>query len=233
MSAVWSGMGLDACVLKGLESAALYPVPEHRQCGDVDWYFPSQGQRCKANSWAMANGSGVGKDSDGCLHYSLGGVLMEHHLLRIDPSDKAQVLGMYIMHIQKHAMVMGIGFRHFCDVALAYRRFSGQYQPDALKETLSRGGALRWSALMDAFLVRELGLDERFLPLSDWRVVPDADVDRLLDLVIEDGNFGLQKKNRMSGFFRRFALFMRYSPSEFFRRWLFLAAGRMRIVFNR
>jgi len=233
LSEVWNTLKLDFCTLKGLEAAKLYPVPEHRLCGDVDWYFKTRKHRRTADCWAKENASDAGYDSDNCLHYCLSDVVMEHHLLTIDPEDKAALLGMYTSHILKHAMVMGIGFRQFCDLALAYKHYKGNYSAEKLREELKRKGELRWSALLNAFLVRETGLDAADLPDEEWKKVPDKDIDSLLRLVIEDGNFGLQKDRRLSGFSHRTGLFLRYAPGRFFCRWLYLSAGRVRNIFRK
>lgn len=227
---IWKKRGINAVVLKGLEAAKLYPVPEHRTCGDVDWFFNTGEEWEKARLWAEELGVNPTADSDGCIHYKYKDVMMDHHHLHINPEDKAEVLAMNILHILKHAMVMGIGVRQFCDLALAYKAFRGQYSTEHLRETLARNKALKWAALLNAFLVYELGLDEGNLPEiegSDWIFVPRRDVDRLRDLVIGDGNFGLGKSNRFSGFCSRSRLFLKYSGSRYTMRWLGLFWGHL------
>lgn len=226
----WKERGIEAVVLKGLEVAKLYPVPEHRTSGDVDWFFDNREDWEKARAWAGEMGVNPVADSDGCIHYIYKGVMMDHHHLHINPEDKAELLAMNNLHILKHAMVMGIGIRQFCDIALSYKAYRGQYSAEHLREMLVENKALKWTALLHAFLVYELGLDEGNLPDiqgADWLFVPRRDVDRLRYLVIHDGNFGLDKSNRFSGFWRRTVLFLKYSGSRYSKRWIGLFWGHL------
>ena len=227
---IWTKRGINAVVLKGLEAAKLYPVPEHRTNGDVDWFFNNGNDWENARAWAEETGAVISFDSDGCLHYTYKDVLMDHHHLDIDDQDKAELLAMYNLHILKHVMVMGVGIRQFCDIALAYKAFRGQYSVGHLRETLVREKALKWTALLNAFLVYELGLDEGNLPDiqdADWMFVSHRDIQRLRNLVIGDGNFGLGKGNRFSGFWSRTRLFLKYSGSRYAKRWLGLFWGHL------
>ena len=115
----WKEKGLKALLLKGLDSAAMYSVPEHRTCGDIDWYFGSAEDWKTANEIAAGNGCKLEMDSDGDVHYTLSGVVVEHHrrwndassararrvIDALSPETPEAQLIMRNVHILKHAMV--------------------------------------------------------------------------------------------------------------------------------
>jgi len=231
MKVLWQKISVDAIVLKGLEIAKLYPVPEHRSCGDVDWYFRSENGYERAFKALERLGVKIINDSDGSVHYRYRGQLMEHHVLHMDPQDKVELLCMYNEHILKHAMVLGVGMRQFCDLAMAYNAYSGNYNAKHLALALKNRKILQWTALLNAFLVRELKMDPALLPElkgSDWEAVPQKDVDKLMRLVLLDGNFGFSKKYRIRGFLSRYLLFRKYAPYRFAHRLFSLAKGRVK-----
>ena len=121
--------------------------------------------------------------------------------------------------------VSGAGFRQLCDYALALSRYKGQFEGDRYRAMLKRSGLLRWSGLLHGLLARDLGLSPDCIP-SGGRKVGAKDIDRVLNLVLDDGNFGLEKRRRYSGFWRRAILLMKYAPSPFIKRWFGLAKGR-------
>ena len=225
---VWDRRGVDAVLLKGWSVAQYYPQPERRVSGDVDWWMRTPEAWDKALAVLASNGIKPETDSDGDIHYELGGVVVEHHRSGLVEDGPAGVLFLLNTHILHHAMVMGVGLRQLCDYAVAreaFRRESGDGWPAVLGrygELAAAGGLTKWTAVLDG-AVAEIGL-------------PDADVDpsvrrkslRLLDLVIADGNFGLDKRNRFGGFFSRAGLLLGICPGTFIRRWLSLAAGRIR-----
>ena len=202
----WEERGLKALLLKGLDSAAMYSVPEHRTCGDIDWYFGSAEDWKTANEIAAGNGCKLEMDSDGDVHYTLSGVVVEHHRRWNDASSararrvidalppetpEAQLI-MRNVHILKHAMVGGIGLRQLCDLAMAYRHFDGQYDPASLTGKLREAGLGKWNGLLNAFLVQVIGCE--YIDKDDK--VPAADLEWLVRAVLDDGNFG---RGRQSG----------------------------------
>ncbi len=221
----WARRGIDAVLLKGLETAALYPVPEHRLIGDIDWHIPDKDWE-RAVGVLEDNRIDYRYDSDGDLGYALGGVIVEHHrngLVEESPAGRLLLLNEHIFH---HASVSGAGFRQLCDYALALSRYKGQYDGEKYLAMLKDEGLLRWSALLHGLLARDLGLNPDCIPYG----IPEVsakDIDRLLNLVLSDGNFGLEKRRRYSGFWRRAILFMKYAPSPFIKRWSGLAKGRI------
>ena len=202
----WEERGLKALLLKGLDSAAMYSVPEHRTCGDIDWYFGSAEDWKTANEIAAGNGCKLEMDSDGDVHYTLSGVVVEHHrrwndassararrvIDALSPETPEAQLIMRNVHILKHAMVGGIGLRQLCDLAMAYRHYDGQYDPASLTGKLREAGLGKWNGLLNAFLVQVIGCE--YIDKDDK--VPAADLEWLVRAVLDDGNFG---RGRQSG----------------------------------
>ena len=200
----WEERGLNALLLKGLDSAAMYSVPEHRTCGDIDWYFGSAEDWKTANEIAAGNGCKLEMDSDGDVHYTLSGVVVEHHRRWNDASSararrvidalppetpEAQLI-MRNVHILKHVMVGGIGLRQLCDLAMAYRHYDGQYDPASLTGILREAGLGKWNGLLNAFLVQVIGCE--YIDKDDK--VPAADLEWLVRAVLDDGNFGRRRQ---------------------------------------
>lgn len=230
LGATWKRLGIDAVHLKGIRMATMYPVPEHRVCGDIDWYFRSDDDRCRANGWAAGQGLDPKLDSDGTANYVFDGVVVEHHHLPFDPEDPKEIIVMTNLHILKHSLVLGVGLRQLCDMAVVYRHFAGQYAPDGLRRILEDKGLIRWTALLHRVLVDYLGLPKEFLP---WPLAEGAtpscgkDAARYVGMVLKDGNFGLQGKRNFPTFAARARLFIRYAPNQFIKRWFSLAGGRL------
>ena len=201
----WEEKGLKALLLKGLDSAAMYSVPEHRTCGDIDWYFGSAEDWKTANEIAAGNGCKLEMDSDGDVHYTLSGVVVEHHrrwndassararrvIDALPPETPEAQLVMRNVHILKHAMVGGIGLRQLCDLAMAYRHYDGQYDPASLTGKLREAGLGKWNGLLNAFLVQVIGCE--YIDKDDK--VPAADLEWLVRAVLDDGNFGRRRQS--------------------------------------
>ena len=201
----WEERGLKALLLKGLDSAAMYSVPEHRTCGDIDWYFGSAEDWKTANEIAAGNGCKLEMDSDGDVHYTLSGVVVEHHrrwndassararrvIDALSPETPEAQLVMRNVHILKHAMVGGIGLRQLCDLAMAYRHFDGQYDPASLTGKLREAGLGKWNGLLNAFLAQVIGCE--YIDKDDK--VPAADLEWLVRAVLDDGNFGRRRQS--------------------------------------
>ena len=285
----WEKRGLEAVLQKGHSVAAYYPVPEHRSCGDIDWYFPRREDFRKACRVVQENGLELKWDSDGDVSYTLSGMVVEHHRKGMPQDTPEQMLLMLEDHVLKHAMVMGVGLKQICDVAIlrhavANRTAAAQCPPAASSAGVTAGrphnasgsgwdrqlAGSRWSRLL-ARAIEHLGLDApvplngsadpaassgnadlaassgkvsqvasarngcgfdlaepRGRELQSWRRRRELrDAQRLAELILEDGNMGLDKENRFSGFSKRAALFLRYAPVKFLSRWLSLICGRI------
>lgn len=243
--AVWEKRGMKAAVLKGQTVAAMYPHPERRTSGDIDWWFGDESDWRTANEIAAANAGSLTEDSDGDVHYVFKGEVIEHHrrwndassrkarkaLAGLSPDTPVAVLVMLELHILKHAMVFGVGLRQVCDLVMAYRWFEGKYEASELEGLLERCGLGKWDLLLNGLLRRVFGdgaLPEHVKP---GLKVADKDVEKLFALVMADGNFGLEAGRRTENLLRtllqRAGLFVRYTPREFAGRLMRLAFGRL------
>lgn len=226
---IWQDNGIDAVLMKGTAVAAMYPVPEHRVIGDIDWWIRGDDGWNRALELLRRNGIRAGQDSDGDVHYQSNGIVVEHHRGGMFADGPAGVLMMLNEHILHHAAVTGIGMRHLCDLAMAYRHYSGSYDVAEYVSLLGSMRMLRWTALLHAVLRQVLGAPENILPeLPGAMRVRRRDCDRFLQLVMTDGNFGLDRKWRYAGLWRRFTLLVRYVPGPLVRRWTGLLGGRIR-----
>lgn len=207
----WERRGVDAVELKGLTVAAFYPVPEHRASGDIDWWFPTVDDWDKALRAVEENGLAPEYDGDGDFHYLLGGVVVEHHRNGLEVPGAAGQLLLQSKHILHHAMGAGVGLRHICDIALTYDALEGQYDRREYLDLLSARGLSSWTRCLENVVLFLKGESE----LSFWG-------GRLLGLVMADGNFGLHKRRRFSGFLLRMLFFIPIAPRPFIRHWIHL-----------
>jgi hypothetical protein len=92
-------------------------------------------------------------------------------------------------HIMKHAFILGIGLRQFCDLARAYYIYGlrNKINGEELKKIYKKIGIRKWSSLLHSFLVEYIGLSESYLPYKEEKIV---DSQTLLNLIMKSGNFG-------------------------------------------
>jgi len=216
---VWEKNHIQGILQKGHEIAAMYPIPAHRSVGDIDWYFPVRADWKKANEIAQRNSDDFEIDSDGDAHYTLASVVVEHHKEGHYLRTPVDVIVMLVEHIFHHATVMGIGMKQFCDLEVAYKYYECKYDEADLQAALEREGLVKWNELVKKMIADPINAE--------------GDVRTLVNLVLADGHFGLDKKNRYSGFHKRFWLMMKYAPKAFFRRWGRLVVGRMKRCFTK
>lgn len=200
---VWNRNGVEATLMKGLVSASMYPCPELRMSGDIDWYIPGGENWEKAIKVLDVNNIKWEHDSDGAIRYFVGGVVVEHHPGGLEYSGPIGELYLRCEHILHHAMVTGIGFKQVCDYFMALRFYEGGYDREEYRMYLKEKGLAGWDEVL------------RKLP------------DKLLEMIMRDGNMGLDKKFRFGGFFRRAFFFMGICPRAYLKRWLGLAFGRI------
>lgn len=257
MAAYWKSNGVEAVLLKGQGLAGMYAIPQHRTSGDIDWYFPGKENYSKALSFVRSKGIIPELDSDGDSHYSVNNVVVEHHRRWCDlssPFKKKRVatieekygysqgleydtlapltnLVQLNVHILKHMLVMGIGWRQVCDLAIATKHYDGQYSIGEYKEAIKSLGLTRWTKLLYGVLAKYLGVDPDRLPIE-----PETgkDVDRLGELITRCGNFGRESdRGMLSSYISSSLLLCRYTPGEVFWRPVMLAFNRVDGVFKR
>ena len=216
----WAARGVDAVLLKGTASAALYPRPELRVCGDIDWWMRTDADWSKALKVLENNGIAYGYDSDGDISYSLAGVVVEHHRKGLISDSNGVVLYLLNEHIMHHAMVFGVGLRQLCDYALALKRYDAQENMEEYRMLVRENGLEAWTTVLDELAA--------FL-MAPWdAAIPSGKAGSLLSLMMTDGNMGLDKEFRLSGLLRRATLFLSLAPGSFAKRWLGLVFGRLK-----
>lgn len=230
----WRENDVDAVLMKGLSVAAMYPVPEHRITGDIDWLIRGEGSWNRAMELLRKSGTEVDHDSDGDVYYVDKGIVVEYHHKGLLSNTPVGVLVMLNGHVLHHGMVTGIGVRHLCDMAMAYKYYKGSYDMQEYVSCLKDLGVFRWTCLLNKVLVETLGMPADLIsefPAS--RRISDGDCRRLMRLVMEDGNFGFNKKWRFAGFWFRFSLLFRYVPGNFIKRWFGLLSGRITLKLHK
>lgn len=251
--------GLSPVVQKGHGVARFYSRPMERVCGDIDIYFNTaelpladdlmRGRGIDvrrvpdgASLYSYDNTEVEHHSSLIQLHSPLHRRSM-HRIIEQCGCIKADVgigrditvlaplaeLVMINVHIMKHCFGTGMGLRHFCDYALAYKALMPSIGSEQYREACCSLGILRWTDILHAFI-------NTFLPDTDGSQLPlygalssryiDKAVDRLLSMVIEGGNFGFyrndsrscgvvkRKVGTLSAFLRHSTLSVRIAPSE-------------------
>lgn len=228
MTELWQRNGIQAVLLKGTEVAGLYDNPSHRVIGDIDWWFPETGGMDTACRLIRDMGLTIKDDSDGDCWYVMNDIVVEHHRKGLASDDEVGRMVLLNRHILHHAMVSGIGMRHLCDMAMAYRGYAGRYDSAAYISALEVAGLRKWTVLLHAVLVHFFGMPQELLPAGfTCSESVSKDEVKLIGLILADGDFGIDKKNRYDGLLKRTVLFLKYSPRRFALRWLGLTFGRV------
>ena len=257
MAAYWKKEDVKAILLKGQGLAKMYAIPEHRTPGDIDWYFPGKDNYSKAISLVCSKGITPERDSDGDYHYHLNGVVVEHHKKWCDLSSPfkrrlvAEIETKYgcsqgqdyvvlapltnliqlNVHILKHVLVLGVGWRQLCDLAVATNHYAGQYSVEEYRQAIDKLGLKRWTSLLYGVLVKFLGVDPVSLPVDP---MVGKDVDKLGELIMNCGNFGKESgKGMLASFISSALLLCRYTLGEVFWRPVLLAGNRLLRFFKR
>ena len=257
MAAFWEKEGLTAVLLKGQGLAGMYPSPLHRTPGDIDWYFPGKENFSKALALIQTKGFAPEIDGDGDYHYCVKGVVVEHHQKWCDLSNPfkqrriAEIekqfgytygpehntlnpltnLIQLNVHILKHLLVMGVGWRQLCDLALATKYYQGQYSKQDYCQAIKKLGLMSWTRLLNGVLVKYLGTDCAWMPIAPKF---GHDTDQLAELIMNCGNFGRESGKRIIGSYVSASLLLiRYVPGEVLWRPLRLAANRFGQLFRR
>lgn len=224
---IFAKQGLQPILQKGQGVAACYAKPEHRVCGDIDWYFENNGY-AKARELLKQKKQQF-KDTAGfSLDYDLNGIAVEHHKLLFDirsplkykylndlqdhyrKKKQVQLINgvpitllapeLHILqvniHILKHMISFGIGFRQICDAARLYTIYSDKIDTQALYGMYKKVGILKWIHLLHHILEKHIGLDKKNLPFeyplntqSDW----------MLNEIWHGGNFGYYDDRFVNG----------------------------------
>lgn len=269
----FSGAGLHPVLQKGHAVARFYPQPELRVCGDIDLWFPATERRqADTLASSGGNRIRHGADASSLYHcdgleVEHHSTLVELHnpffsrrlasLLNQEGYASASIaqgaearvpaplveLVMINVHIMKHCFGVGIGLRHFCDYAMAYRSLLPLIGYDRYMETCRSLGIARWTGVLHRFIALYLPA-----PTGCGRSVADTDTKydatarRIFRMVMDGGNFGLFRRGRdkvatlptwrrklstLSLFLNHSTTSMRLSPSEAFWTFARLLSGQI------
>ena len=142
-------------------------------------------------------------------------------------------------HILKHALGRGVGLRQLCDLARTYAVLRGKIDGERVYEVYRRAGLLKWSELLHAFLVKDLGLNPADLP---YGYKEEVSSEPLREIVLKGGNFGLytdgelqsapngwkRKWKTFSLFLKNMGFALKYAPCEAFWTIVNLAKGAIK-----
>ena len=217
--------GLPYVILKGLASSHFYPLPENRNCGDVDFLVPDEFFD-KADRLLIDSGY-VKKDEHNENHeaYVLEGVEFEmHHAVAgipegangdvfreyfkdvfetsvADPTHgfikpRDAAHGVVIfLHILHHVLSRGIGLRQICDWACFVSATQKESFWDNELLPLFKSAGL----MKFCFIVTQVATDYLGTPAPSWLVRVDETIpENFVRTVFEGGNFG-QKNNLKAG----------------------------------
>lgn len=205
----WFGAaGLKFMLMKGFSVAKYFPVPEHRECGDIDIYMGKDYVR--GNEVFRGNGCDVEEDYYRHAHLGVRGVMVENHCMVSDTrgrkdnvaleewliAEAERVMagsdGVVVWpsvdfsavflnwHAEGHFMFEKIQLRHICDWALFLRNEGARMDVELFRSIKGRFTFGRLSDILTSIALDFLGLEEAELPAG---LVEDA---RGVDLNLRD-----------------------------------------------
>ncbi|MCQ2182328.1 MAG: nucleotidyltransferase family protein [Bacteroidales bacterium] len=240
----WKAGGLNYSLLKGESVAVMYPNPERRGSGDIDWYFGDRESWTKAVDLARKNTeNGLHEDSDGDVSFKYRGTVTEYHRDwthlasrklrklagppriidgRLSPEDTILML---ICHILHHMAYAGMGLKQYADLAVALEGYDGQYDKAALASRILGLGLEGWTSLLLGSIAYLFGTSEEVMPMAPSK--NSGDVGRLLEIVFEDGCNPVGRRIGLGMLLRKLSLMGKYCPREMYARYFHLIAGRL------
>lgn len=223
---IFRNEGLRPVVQKGMSVARFYRIPELRECGDIDLWFPTE-DIDRAIKVAAENGSGLRHNPDSSVSFIFNGFIIEMHsrlislsnpagLRRIDrlirelgtdrnnseelPSPPALLeLLLVTVHIMRHAFGKGIGLRQICDYYRASVALAGKYDSGHFADICRATGISRWVALLNDFVATYLGMPASGMPPSGLDGKSKESPETLMEIIREGGNFGQYIREDDSG----------------------------------
>lgn len=190
--------GIRMLVMKGLGLTQYYPIPSHREFGDIDIYLfgeKEQGDKL-LKSW------GAKEDRSNNKHSSFiwQGVLIENHssFLNLDGSTLNQNLNtklkkivetdhkfssagqllfpsvdfvtlFFMAHAARHFATGHLVWRYFCDWAMILHHFNGRWDMQTYVEDLGHAGFRSFADAMTAVVANEWGLSPEIVPPFEQR----------------------------------------------------------------
>jgi len=216
---------VSVVLLKGQGLATYYKLPNHRVCGDIDWFFDSKKESKLVESVLIRNRVNITHQTDDSIYYKWKMCEVEHHTKLFDVfspiasyklkklkkaffKDKIKVNDFYSLppnlnilqinlHILKHLLAFGIGLRQFCDSAILYASMEGKYDKNWLYKTYKDIGVINWVHDLHHLLVNYLGLPFSSLPFG---IRSNSSSKKMIEDVLMAGNFGFfdEKHNELT-----------------------------------
>lgn len=220
--------GLTYMLLKGMAAGELYPMPQHRSCGDIDLWLPTAD--CEKATPLLFEGSMVKKDRRHISgpfrgihienHYELSHNRMQRyenfgHELLSDavrlPLKQITVEGYPVVcpsptfhalfmfeHLAFH-LLNGIGLRQLCDLALWLDHYAAEIDRPTVARILHKYGFERIVNALEIIFIDRLQMPEKCAPLPPVRNRRAMrDADFVIKQVLEGGNFGRHHTSRYS-----------------------------------
>ena len=232
--------GIKTLILKGLSLATLYPVPNHRQSGDIDLYLMGDFER--GNELMTTLGTEVKYDYFVHSEFTVDGVNIENHQYFVNPfvnrtgeyveqtleklvaksTDHPTVKGALIpsaefaaiflaRHSSWHYAREGIKLRDICDWGVFLNYYRDSIDSATVIEHLEKSGLARYASILTTIAEQILGIK---LPLEF--------ADRYIELserVLEDIlTFENEEKHDKMNFLRAFMLKTR---NRYARKWCY------------
>lgn len=207
LAAIYAEAGIRTVVLKGLAVSRLYPVPEHRPCGDLDCFLCGEYER--GNRLAELAGAEVECGFYKHSHIVFRSLTVENHrfctavrgsrrakafernlqrLLAEQPLESLPGSSLLVpppdfnalflaKHALSHFLTEGISLRHLCDWAVFIDGEGDAVDWAAFRKAAAEDRLLRFAEILSDLCVRYLGVARNPLP---------ADVGPLADRVLDN-----------------------------------------------
>lgn len=209
LAAAYAEAGIRTVVLKGFAVSRLYPVPEHRPCGDLDCFLCGDYER--GNRVAEQVGAEVKRDFYKHSHIVFRGLTVENHRFctAVRGSRRAKRFERHLQrllaegplcsipetallvpppdfnalflakHALSHFLTEGISLRHLCDWAVFIDREGDAVDWTAFRKVAAEDRLLRFAEILSDLSVRYLGVARNPLPAG-----VQALADRVLDNIL-------------------------------------------------
>ena len=194
LAAAYAEAGIRTVVLKGRAVSRLYPVSEHRPCGDLDCFLCGDYER--GNRVAEQVGAEVKRDFYKHSHIVFRGLTVENHRFctAVRGSRRAKRFERYLQrllaegplscipetallvpppdfnalflakHALSHFLTEGISLRHLCDWAVFIDREGDAVDWTAFRKVAAEDRLLRFAEILSDLSVRYLGVARNPLP---------------------------------------------------------------------
>ena len=204
--------GIDYFIIKGTEVAPFYPCSELRTMGDTDIVVKTE-QRASAGEIMLSQGFENESDYDNKewvylkekLKFELHDSLIyeeiindkKHEAYFADPwhyVNDNKLDGNYhflflILHLRKHFMNSGVGFRQFMDIAVL-AEYDGELDWKLIEKNLDELGLLNFAKMCFAFCSRWFGVSS---PLGECEI-DDEFYEQSTEIIFANGIFGFDNE---------------------------------------